>query len=204
MTTFHVLRREVGNPYETEVYEVEPVHRGDAPRCPECGTYVGLMEWRPPFLVDLHAHGVDFGDVAFGSANEFLLSERALDAFAVGGVEELTVHGEAELRSVHSRLDDQIRPAYFVVSAPFSMIEVDPSRSSIARSSPTGCSLCAGGGVDSVDGVQFDSTSWDGLHIFRSYAMPGFAVVSDRVRGIAEAKNLRNMPLTLASAFVWP
>ncbi|HSP79360.1 MAG TPA: hypothetical protein VLQ93_12570, partial [Myxococcaceae bacterium] len=60
---FFVLRGgATGSRYEADVEKAEPVNRADAPRCPRCGDFIGMLTWLPPYRVELELYGQELGD----------------------------------------------------------------------------------------------------------------------------------------------
>jgi hypothetical protein len=49
----------------------EGVTLAEAPRCPTCGRFVGMLKWQPPYRVEMDTWGDHFGDLAFGSGCEW-------------------------------------------------------------------------------------------------------------------------------------
>ncbi len=65
---FYVLQRPaIGSERDglagTDAMPEEGFAVDDAPRCSECGRYVGMMKWLPPFRVELTTWGRQIGDV---------------------------------------------------------------------------------------------------------------------------------------------
>jgi hypothetical protein len=50
--------------------------RGEAPRCVACRKYVGMLPLKPPIRVELETWTDQFGDLAFGPADELLVGDR--------------------------------------------------------------------------------------------------------------------------------
>lgn len=59
----------------TDFLPSEPHNVGDAPRCPACNRFVGMLRWQPPFRVEVETWGSTFGDIAFGPGDSLLVSE---------------------------------------------------------------------------------------------------------------------------------
>ena len=79
---FFVLEESpLGSRYDVDVDTVEPTNRADAPRCPCCGVFVGLLRWMPPYRVKLELHGEELGDFIKKSPYHPLVSERFAEAW---------------------------------------------------------------------------------------------------------------------------
>ena len=59
--------------FRTDFYYDESVAKSDAPRCPLCGAFVGMLVSIPPYRVRLETWGTGFGDLAFWMS-DFLIS----------------------------------------------------------------------------------------------------------------------------------
>ena len=99
---FYVLNEFPKGRAETCVSYAKGYVQGDAPRCPKCGGAVGMLDWLPPFRVEIELFGIEFGDFAFGAGNDFLISlrfkelqERAPKFKEVILATNLTTEGEA-------------------------------------------------------------------------------------------------------------
>src|SRR5690349_12076663 len=85
---FFEISSQVGGSHETDASKVKP-NRGDADRCPKCGGFITMLKWLPPFRVELEVFGKALGDVAFGTGDDLILSERFLEAWTREGLKGL-------------------------------------------------------------------------------------------------------------------
>jgi hypothetical protein len=196
----------LGSRYDADVDKAEPVNRADAPRCPQCGGFVGLLKWLPPYRVNLELHGDEFGDFIETSAYELLISERFAQAFRA---EDLTglegFHPVEVLRVRRMRKRSRkplIVPRYSVVSTCFGGAAVDPVLNGMRISEPPTCTECRLTGVDAIHGFVLEPGTWRGEDIFRPRGLVGDIIVSERFKDFVERYGLTNMRLTPSEQFV--
>src|SRR5262245_39781032 len=91
------------------------VNRGEAPRCPRCGGFCGMLPWLPPFLAELEALGQYLTDIACGPGDELLFSERFVRLYNAHRLHGLEPFRPVEIVTVHPRsLAEGTVPRYFV------------------------------------------------------------------------------------------
>ena len=81
MTTFYVFNRDPFGSHDAHmsVYD-EPARHDEAPRCPKCNRFVGMLPALPPIRAELELYGHYFGDVAF-TGHQLLVSAKLRDVF---------------------------------------------------------------------------------------------------------------------------
>lgn len=194
---FHVLTQVVGAPFETDAEKLEPIHRGDAAKCPQCGNFVGMLPWLPPYRVALKAFGKTLGDVAFATGDDLVVSQRFRDAWIAAGLKGVTEFSPFErIRIRPARLGRGHSPVYYHVAPQLWNTRVDPTRSLIEYDNRYLCEKCGSPNVESVRGFAIDESSWSGEDIFYAWGMPGSIVVTDRVRKLRDDYGLTNVNLT--------
>jgi hypothetical protein len=187
---FFVLKALVGSVAETDYEEVGESNLGEAPRCPECGGFVGLLPWLPPYRVKLLAYGSQIGDIAFGPVKDLVLSESFLSAWRA---EELTGLGHVEPVEVVS-----VEPLKYAAglqrhfhAAPGRPgVRVDWKRSKI-KPEPS-CPLCGGGMCDAILTLWLDEATWKGEDIFVPWGIYD-TIISERVVALAAQYGLANV-----------
>lgn len=70
----------------TDFIQADPVNLGEAPKCPVCDQYLGMLSWLPPHRAVLEIYDVVFGDIAFGTGNSLLISERFKEIIKSKGI----------------------------------------------------------------------------------------------------------------------
>lgn len=127
-------------------------HYGPAPTCPDCGRFVGLLTWTPPFDVDLDSWSPLFGDIVFGSGNyDFLVSERFRDLYLKHNLSGLTGFEPVLVKRVVRRAGGNATPPqYYRASVAFSTTAIDAMQSGIERELSKGevlCPTCRSAGI---------------------------------------------------------
>ena len=207
---FFVLQSQRYTPYDTEFSTVEDEERTDAPRCPRCNGFVGMLIWRPPYRVKLGLHGEEPGDFiqSNGTGPDIIVSERFANAFRGAGLTGLHGFGPVEVLRVQRQRGSPKRKSftlqsYFAVTVPFGSALVDEARSHILRSGPFDCDYCHAIGTDGVNGFTLESGSWNGDDVFYPRGLVGTLVVSERFARLVTEHGLTNMDLIPTERYVW-
>jgi hypothetical protein len=112
---FFVLRNpnNLKEPTVTDFLPADDSPKGEAPRCPVCGRFIGLLPLLPPIRGELEAWGTEFGDIILGLGQDLLMSERVSKLYDASGLSGLTYVGPVEVTEVksHKRLRG-IMPRY--------------------------------------------------------------------------------------------
>ena len=197
------------SPYDTEFAAIEPVNRGDAPRCPRCHDVIGLLPWLPPYRVELEIHGDEPGDFVEARGYELLISERFAAAVREEGLTGFLGFHPVEveqMRFVRKRKKNPspvTAPRYFVVTPCYGRAAVDVVLNRIRFRSPPTCPECRSTGIDATHGFVLDPGTWGGEDVFRPRGMQGKIVVSERFKAMVERHGLTNMRLTPIEKYVW-
>jgi hypothetical protein len=202
---FFKLKDDMGGPFDTKFDKVDPVNRGDAPRCPQCGDVIGMLTWLPPYRVDLELYGKHLGDFVEGPGYDLLISKRFADAFREEGLTGLLgFHPVEVLRVRRKRKGSKVTdtPLYFVVSACFGRAAVDVAHSRI-RSTAATCTECRALEPDTIHGFSLEPGTWAGEDVFRPRGLQGGVVVSERFAEFVQRHGFTNMRLTPIEEYVW-
>lgn len=62
--------------YDTKFKYVDSDKFADARKCPKCGNYISAMVPLPPYLIGLELWDRGYGDMAFSTTDEILVTER--------------------------------------------------------------------------------------------------------------------------------
>ena len=203
---FFVLEDGLWGPHDTKFDKAEPVTRGEAPRCPQCGGPIGMRTWLPPYRVVLELYGQGLGDFAEGPGYDVLISERFAEAFRAEGLTGLLGFNPVEVVGVRRKRKGPkpaAGPSYFAVNACFGRGVVDEGRSRLRRPQPVSCPECRDPGVDSIHGFSLEPGTWQGEDIFRPRGLQGNIVVSERFAELVQRHGFTNMKLTPTEEYVW-
>jgi hypothetical protein len=188
---FERHRRSTGDP-TTEFLPADPDNTSPAPRCEACGEPIGMRRWEPPFRVELETWGSHFGDLAFGPADEFLVSERFktlwVGAQLVGlrGFEPVEV---IKIRHRGTRFTGT-PPQYVRVWPERSDVAVDQLRSGIQWMSPPTCDVCRVGTMKGWERVVLEGEPM--ANVFVARGLPGQVLVDERFKRFCEEHAITN------------
>jgi len=189
---------EVAERYRTDFCFDDDDARGDAPKCPSCGAFVGLLENLPPYHVHLEIWGENFGDFAFW-LNEFLVSRRFRDEFKESGLKGLSSFKSVEVLSQKSygkNNNKQLQPPeYFRVLPKIGAAKINLEASGVEWINierPT-CNECLSGTLKRWQCVVVDEKSWNGDDIFYAFGIPGMLLTSSRFYEWAKTHQFRNL-----------
>jgi hypothetical protein len=199
---FYVLVPGRGSDADTEFFKSEPISRGEAPKCPTCGRFLGMRRWLSPRRAEVVVHGERSGDFAFTSSSEFLVSEVVLSAIHDEGLTGLNDVEEVEVSSTLRTVPAKPR-RYFYGEIEQQGADLDPGRSDVERTTTPGCSGCLSDGIVSIRGFAIDSATWSGADIFVPRGLPGVVVVSEAFRRAAEARGFSNIELVPTGRYTW-
>jgi hypothetical protein len=203
---FFVLENDMFGRHDTQSLGSDSENVGEAPRCPQCGSIIGMLTWLPPYRVELELYGKDFGDFVKGPGYDVLISERFAEAFRAEGLTGLLGFHPIELERVRKMRRGPMPafvPRYFAVTACFGRGAVDEARSRIRRSKPVTCPECRSAGVDSVHGFRLEPGTWQGEDVFRPRGKQGSILVSERFAEFAQRYKLTNLKLTPTEQYTW-
>jgi hypothetical protein len=204
---FFVLDRELGGSHDAEFTRIDEDddNVGEAPRCPRCGRFIGMLPWLPPYRVTLELYGKNLGDFMRGFGNT-LLSERLVESFKAEGLTGF--HGFHPVEVVRVRRQRRgpqapTLPRYFLVTPVFGSAAVDEVRSRIRRASPIACDECRSTGVDAIHGFTLEQGSWTGDDVFHPRGLSGSLVTSERFARFIARHGFTNLRLIPTEEYTW-
>lgn len=196
----------ISSHFDTEADTVEPINLADAPRCPHCGDFIGMLPWLPPYRVELELHGEEPGDYVSLPGYEQIISERFADAFRAEGLTGLEGFHLVEVQRVKCMRKRPRKPLtvprYYVVWPCYSRAAVDLVLNRVRFSTPPTCPECRSTGIDATHGFVLEPGTWSGEDIFRPRGMQGRIIVSERFKEFADRHGLTNMKITPTEQFV--
>ncbi len=188
----------------TEALPEEGFNVGDAPKCPECGGYVGMLKWLPPFRVELETWGTQFGDVIC-LTEELLVTNRFKRICEENELTGLTGFVAVDVVRVknHRRLTTD-PPQYLKADVVRSQaaIDIEASGYEWAEKEPTICPVCRLSIRDTVKRWQrivIEPGTWTGEDIF--IPRGGEIITSNRFKAVCEAHEVTNVVFIAAENF---
>jgi hypothetical protein len=172
---------------------------GDAPRCPSCGKFIGMLPWLPPYRVRMLT-GVKTsapGDVVTGPGFEsFMASERFVAEFQRSKLKGVERWEPVEIK----RYNEQTFKVA-ILPAPRTRAKLSEMHAVFTRNPPDD-PVCCKAPLESYEGVVIDEASWTGDDIFRTTNLGGVLVVTDRFAKFTSAGEFTGIPLVPAETFV--
>ncbi len=168
--------------------------RGDAPRCPKCGGFTGMLQTLPPIRVELATWGKRFGDLVFGVGNDLLVCERFKDAFLRSGLTGLSGFAPAEVVKVVARRGKIPKPMpnYFYAVPGRSRAAIDYRKSGIEYERPWSCEECRVGYMRRFHSVVLEPNTWSGEDVFIARGLPGTIITSERFKEFCDRHAFSN------------
>jgi len=134
----------------TDFISVAPVNTGNAPLCPVCHRPVGMLPWLPPYKAELEFWGDEAGDIAFGSGNEVIVSERFRQLYLNAGLVGLSGFDQVEVVRTRSYGGKKrIKPAgdYYLVRITRGRAAINQRASGLILDGSPICEECREGGI---------------------------------------------------------
>ncbi len=192
--------------YQTDaVTDFSPINTAtasEAPRCPVCGEYIGMLQLLPPIQVELELWGRRVGDLAFGPGNQFLISERFKDAFLHARLTGLPSSIPVKVVRVKSRkrVTEPV-PRYFAVLPARSRAAIDDRASGMVKEAPWTCEECRIEFIIRFKRIVLEEGTWSGEDLFFARGLPGTMITSERFKEFCDKHAFRNCLLIEADRF---
>jgi len=215
MKFFVLDRPETGTAQDGEEYTcasaAEGARYGEAPTCPACGKYVGMLQWLPPYRIELDTWGRHYADVIIPAGNgDLIISERFLDIYRSHGLTGLSEIQPVEVvRMLHRRKKPkEERPEYYKANVAHSETTVDEEASGMQwRPSQDDdpeqewglgeleCPLCLRrkGQFVRQSRVVIKPETWTGEDIFEPRGGGAKCVVSSKFKEVCKANDIRGV-----------
>jgi hypothetical protein len=178
---------------------------GEAPRCPNCGRFIGSLEWLPPFRVEIETWGQGFGDIVISTGMNVLVSGRFRDIYERFELRGLSGFEPVEIVKVSrhgKRRDDP--PRYHRVSVIRSPTILDQKASGYewSENHPV-CPECLFP-IEAVikrwSKVVIQTDTWQGEDIFIPRG-GGDIITSSRFKEVCEKNNVTNVVFYQAETY---
>ena len=201
---FFVLRKDFEGPYDTEALPDDGFEVGDVPRCPKCGGGLGMLEWLPPFRVEIALYGKEgAGDFVEATGNKLLVSERMAAAIRSEGLTGLHNFRPVEVVKMNARAKRVGVPRYLLILVTHGRAALDEARSRLRRPEPLACIECRAPDLDGIYGFRIEPGTWEGLDAFRPRGFQGEIVVSERFADFVRRHGFTNIKLIPTEQFTW-
>ncbi|OYP38914.1 double-CXXCG motif protein [Rhodopirellula sp. MGV] len=158
---------------------------GEFPKCPECETRIGTLNWQPPFVVQLTTN--KFGDLCT-DGQDILLSDRFREAWVNSGLTGLRF----ERVNVEVAITERSTPIYFVARIAHTITRLDEKASGVVASNVVGCDSCRVMAREKVERIRLDRHTIPELDIFRPSGLYGATLVTSRFVEFVNELSLKN------------
>ncbi len=187
----------------TDYLPVDGSRTGDAPRCPVCGNFLGMLPLVPPVRVEIEAWGSRWGDAAFGPSDQILVSDKLKKLFAEAGLVGFERFDPVVIVKAKKRKPGAGDPPdYWLASIQRSRAALDDSASGLVRDEAPTCEECRIGGIiKRTRRIVLQANTWSGEDVFFARGLPGTVLVSERFKHFCEANDLANCFIVAAEDF---
>lgn len=202
---FFVLKKLNSGHHDTEAITVN-TNVGPALRCSQCGDTTGTLSWQPPYRVELELYGKDFGDLVKSHGGDLLVTERFAEDFKAEGLKGLSGFYPVEVTRVRRKRRGPKPgppPQYLFVTPVYGYPALDMDRSRFWIRKPMSCTWCRYVGIDAIDGLAMEESTWSGEDVFRPRGLWGVVLVSERFMRLAERHAMSHWALVPIDKYVW-
>ena len=191
---FYVLDKFPRGPADTCMGKAKGYVQGDAPRFSKCGGTVGMLEWLPPFRVEIELYGKEFGDFVFGaSSNVLVISLRFKELYHDHGLTGLSGFEPVEVIKIKSRRKKKPDPPpYFRAVVGRSRTAIDLAASGFEWLKPPTCMECRRAHIIRWQRIVIEKGTWTSDDIFIPRGLSATIVVSQRFKDICESNGVTN------------
>jgi hypothetical protein len=167
----------------------DPANWGPAPECPICGRFIGMLQWLPPFRVELRLIDNIWDDWIQLSGDDFLVSEAYVKVHRSHDFSGLTPFAPAEVVGIRYRTSKKpAAPTYFVTKVLRSIARVDDKASDLVRDAEgPPCSICGGPSEISRERLVLESGTWRGEDWFVPQNLKKTLVTDRVVQAVGDA-----------------
>lgn len=169
----------------------EGFNTGEAPKCPRCGRFLGMLAWLPPYRMELITWGRRYGDIA-RTGDDLIVSDRFADVFLNHGLRGLPCIEPVEVVTLVHRRGKPIEPPprYFKATVVRSATTIDQEASGyVWKDASKICPECLFDTLVRFDRLVVNEGTWTGDDIFFPRGGNG-PIVSERFRATFEENGL--------------
>lgn len=179
----------------TDFLKSDDANTGEAPICPVCGEFIGMLPWLPPYRAELEVWGKAYGDIAFGAGDEMLVSARFAMLYKEATLIGLEGFKETEILKIKRRGGSRLRlppPKYYCVKVVRSRAAINIKASGLVLREPPTCDECRDGFIIRTQRVILEENTWSGEDVFFARGLPGTIITSERFKDFFEDKGINN------------
>lgn len=187
----------------TEYYHTQRGRRDGAPRCGQCGQWIGSLRSAEPVEIDVELQDQYYGDIGFGAGDEVLVSRRAMELFQSEGITPWDDFKQPSVRhyEFHGPAPTDKPPDYLLAAVRVGNAALDEHASRVIRDSQAVCPQCRiGGTVLQRDAIILEQGSWAGEHLFIARGLPGTFLASEHFVDVVARHGLRNFVFVPAAS----
>lgn len=191
----------------TDAYSVGDKVQGKARRCAVCGRFIGMLEWLPPYNVELEVEGKEFSDVV-DAGYEPLISERLknlCESHGITGFRETSLVRVVRARKMPgSTADLATIPKYYITKIDTSRAAVDQATSGFVTTKGSWtCEECRSwhGVIKRIDRLVIEPGTWQGEDIFRPRGLTGTKLVTQRFYSLCEQHKITGVRFVAAEEY---
>ncbi len=160
-----------------------------------------MLAWLPPYHVEIDLYGKDFGDLAFGPGDSFLVSQRFRQVYYEYSLTGLVGFDPVDV--VLIRFKKRLRglpepPMYFRVNVMRASAALDWAASGFEWNRPPTCAHCQSGNIKSWKRLVLEAGTWTGEDIFRPRRLEGRIMITQRFKDACEHHRITNAVFTPA------
>jgi hypothetical protein len=193
MNQFYVLKNPKSNEtdYVTDFLTDDYSQFGDPTFCPFCKTPLTSKAWLPPFKAEIELWGKGFGDIAFSSGENLLVTDHFRSAYIQSNLKGIEEFAPVEIVKISHRKKNN-PPTYFCVNIKYSEAAVDYNASGFDYDNAPTCAECRYGGIKRIKRVIIENATWTGEDIFIARGLPGTYIVSENFYYMCKMFEIKN------------
>lgn len=196
--SFYVLETMPKGEHEsarTDVLPEKGFRVGNATRCQNCGEFVSMLSWLPPYRVEMETWGKNFGGLAFfGNPGWLLTSEKFRTVYEANGLSGLSGFEPTSVLKVkkHKKIAGSL-PEYFKADVMRSSAEIHQDASGFDWDEEPVCPTCRLGRIiKRWKKIMIVPGTWTGEDIFIARGLPGTYITTERFKQVCEQNHIKN------------
>ena len=172
------------------------INTGNAIKCEECGSFLTMLEWLPPYEVKLSKGRL--GDVVFGTYSHFLVSEKFKELYYNNRFTGILKFEPVRMYQKGRHIMEK----YYYPKIVLSNVHVDIEKSGIVFAGTEECSTCqkAGRVIQQIKGLYFSDEANVEYDVFCTKILPADILFSKRLKNAT--KDFLNLSVTEAETYV--